>query len=62
MQFDEDVIELCNLPSDYNGVHEFPEHLTTQTAYSYWPHIPFILERLINVYILTYNRKVAFVL
>ena len=62
MQFDEDIIELCNLTSDYNSVHEFPEHLRTETAYSYWPHIPFILERLINIYRLTYDKKTAFVL
>lgn len=61
MQFDEDVIKLCNMSSPHNN-RPFPEHLKKETGYLDWPHIPFILERLINIYRLTYDRKTAFVL
>lgn len=62
IQNDKQISILANLESDYNTQHKFPPSLAEKTGLNKWPHIPFILERMINVYYLTYNKKVAFVL
>lgn len=62
IQLDEEVKALAFKSSDYETVYEFPENLAKSTGLTTWPHIPFLLERMINVYLLTYNKKTAFVL
>lgn len=62
MTHDEEVRNLVSKPSDYQLARPFPKTLAESTGFSYWPHIPFILERLINVYILTYHKKATYVL
>lgn len=59
---DKQISSLAYLESDYNMQFELPPSLAEKTGLKKWPHIPFILERMINVYYLTHKKKVAFVL
>ena len=49
------------LPADYKNQTP-PKNFTNDTGLSYYPKIPFLLERLINVYIYINNVKVGYVL
>tara|TARA_B000000557_G_scaffold224883_1_gene194666 strand:- start:4496 stop:5224 length:729 start_codon:yes stop_codon:yes gene_type:complete len=62
IKYDNEVRNLALKTSDYQSVYKFPENLAKTSGLTSWPHIPFILERMINVYFLTYNKRTAFVL
>ncbi len=62
IKYDNEVKQLALQTSDYQATYEFPQNLSKSSGLTTWPHAPFILERMINVYFLTYNKKTAFIL
>jgi hypothetical protein len=60
METDEQLYELSRTKAQYT--YPVPQNFTKFTGMTYWPIAPFILERMINVYILTHNKKVLFAL
>ena len=59
---DKDLYNLgtTNLPRTDHG--KPPQRFTDHTGYEEWPHIPFVLERLINVYVELNDLKVGWIL
>jgi len=60
IKHDEEVRHLAYLPSDY--FMPFPKSLQLSTGLNYWPFVPFILERMINVFIFTKKLGVNYIL
>jgi len=58
---DTDLMEMGMVKEDYAGSLP-PPAFSRDTGLDYYPRIPFVLERLINVYIVVNNIKVAWVL
>lgn len=58
IETDEELHRLCRNDANYN--RPVPENFTKFTGMTYWPVAPFILERMINTYIFTHNKKVLY--
>ena len=57
---DDEVASMVRQRSNYEGGKLPPENFIKDTGFDYYPWIPFILERLINVYIELNKIKVAY--
>lgn len=57
---DDEVASMVRQKSSYENGKLPPNNFTKDTGFEYYPWIPFILERLINVYVEINNLKVAY--